>query len=53
MRTVRTPIGTERQVETALEVLAKLSEQRVDEDDLRDAIGLVRSELRDVLDPLF
>lgn len=46
---VARPLGTVRQVETASEVLARLSESSTD-GRLRDAIGLVRSELYDLLD---
>ena len=46
---VARPLGTIRQVETASEVLARLSESSTD-GRLRDAIGLVRSELYDLLD---
>lgn len=42
-------LGTVRQVETASEVLARLSESS-DDGRLRDAIGLVRGELYDLLD---
>ena len=43
-------IGTERQVDTALDVLLRLSEEREGDGQLRDAIAVVRHELNEIQD---